>query len=144
MLPLQRDTASPAAFFKRHIAAFQNGEYAECAEDIAVPTLIYVGERRIFAGEREALVEILRTFHQNLMVEDYAKTDVQFFDHDIGKDGACRTLLQWKNMNSRGGEINQMDVSYFCRRSGAGSWRIELIEIQCNGSRYLTDGLPIH
>jgi len=136
--------STPADFFRRHARAFQRGDYKTCAQDIVVPTVIHVADKCLVADAPQTMIDILRVFRQNLMVEGYARTEVAFYHHQSSKDGACRTLLQWQNLNARDAKINEMDVSYFCRRREGADWRIELMEIHCNGSKYLTDGLPLH
>ena len=135
---------TPAEFLSQQAMLFSMGAFELASQSLQTPTIIRIGDRSMAIGSPEETENILRHYHNNLRVEGYVRTDVEFLHHQFGADGRCQTFLKWININARDAVINELEASYICRLTDTADWIVDLVEFLAPPNPNRAAGLPIY
>lgn len=136
--------SSLSSFLARKAELFSEGQLQAACANHAVPTTVYIGGQKLFAGDLCSLGTALANYRANLLVEGYAKTEVEILHQCQSPDRGVRALLVWRHFTRTGALLREAEASYFFDRDANGRWVVTLAEFLRDPPARLMSGIPVH
>jgi len=136
-------SASIEAFLTDYFRCFETGDPETASKCLRYPLDLHISQKLIRLETAADFCATSVTYRENLCIEGYVRTAIEYLFHDFGQGGVARTLLTITNFNSLGAVINKIDACYICRQSDAGTWIIEEIDLMVEINERRSSGLAL-
>ncbi|MBY4891514.1 hypothetical protein KUL25_01900 [Rhodobacteraceae bacterium N5(2021)] len=130
-------------FFQKNAADFAARDMEACADTLAIPSTIHVGDRQIHIGSRPLLLDMLTAYRRNLDVEAYSRTELEMHHVMTDRHDRWQAFLTWRHLNDQGAVISAVDATYIVRETSPGRLQCITAEIISPAKSRLLMGLPV-
>ncbi|GAB5446653.1 hypothetical protein [Gymnodinialimonas sp.] len=133
----------PETLIKGIARDFSEGKLERVAAAFAIPGVVHVGDKILSLATENVMLDALRAYRSNLMVESYDHTDIEIEHRTDAPDGRVQLLVTWTNFNDRGAVISAVHAGYIWKQDPAGEWKIIGHEILPPWKERLSQGIPL-